>query len=161
MRIRVNSKEKEEAVTYLFTRLCLTGLGAGTVVGAYAAFRFTAADSITATAARFFWVLAIALPLTLLAATVNKWLAWSNMRRVDTSEALGLLIGTAILGTLVASGIYLVPSVSFPYLFRGMESESLKASLLAAFNWRDLGLVVVTTTVTAGLQAVRLYRSNG
>ena len=147
--------EKERTISSLVIRLAMTGLVAGVAVGALAAFQEREADAIVATVESLYWILALFLSVQLVSSFIRKW---RDLLKADTSETVGLLIGSTIFGTVLAGAIFMIPVVSLATLLRRLGSWEMLSQLYSALAWREFGIVMLFVTATSCILATYLYQ---
>jgi len=87
------NEQAEQAIFSLLKQLCLTGLGVGTIGGAWGAYHSSAPQTMIATMRPFFWVLVVVLPIAIVVVLVSHWQTWYNLLTRDIIEALVFFIG--------------------------------------------------------------------
>ena len=147
--------EKERTISSLVIRLAMTGLVAGVAVGALAAFQEREADAIVATVESLYWILALFLSVQLVSSFIR---IWRDLLKADTSETVGLLIGSTIFGTVLAGAIFMIPVVSLATLLRRLGSWEMLSQLYSALAWREFGIVMLFVTATSCILATYLYQ---
>ncbi|MCH8063162.1 MAG: hypothetical protein IH861_11735 [Chloroflexi bacterium] len=150
--------EKERTISSLVIRLAMTGLVAGVAVGALAAFQEREADAIVATVESLYWILALFLSVQLVSSFIRKLQIWRDLLKADTSETVGLLIGSTIFGTVLAGAIFMIPVVSLATMLRRLGSWEMLSQLYSALAWREFGIVMLFVTATSCILATYLYQ---
>ena len=82
------NEQAEQAIFSLLKQLCLTGLGVGTVGGAWVAYHSSDPQTMVAIMRPFFWVLVVVLPVAIVVGLVSHWQTWHNLLKRDITEAL-------------------------------------------------------------------------
>ena len=151
------TEQAEQAIFSLLKQLCLTGLGVGTIGGAWGAYHSSDSQTMIATMHPFFWVLVVVLPIAIIVVLVSHWQTWHNLLKRNITEALVFFIGANLIGATAASLIFLIPTFSFPYIFQNLEPDQMRVALFNTFGWQHLGIVVGVAGITACGMAAWLY----
>ena len=151
--------EKEKTISSLVLRLAMTGLVAGVAIGAFAAFRESEANAIVANVESIYWILAVFLSFQLVSSFIKRLHIWRGLLKADSSETVGLLIGSTIFGTALGGAIFLIPVVSLATLLRRLGSWELLTQIYSALAWREFGIVMLFVTATSCILATYLYQT--
>ncbi len=129
--------------------LGLPGLLLGVLAGWLGLWRAEGVDAIASVVVKVYLALVLLLPGTLAFWTLanlndEDWVLYQSL----PGSMVMLLLG-ALLGTLVATGFFMVVAINVPAIFGGKDQVALRLSLMAQLGWTRVLVVAGITAVSS------------